>query len=200
MSAQPEPFYSLEDWLAVEREALETRSEYVDGEVFAMTGASEAHNLIVTNLAGELSQAFKGKPCRVYANDMKILIRETNEGRYPDLVALCGEREFLDDRTDILLNPALIVEVLSQSTANYDRGEKFASYRRLPSLRQYLLVSQYELQAELYSRQSDHRWLVQYFDQPEDRISLESLGCELRLAEIYDKVEFRADIRRREES
>lgn len=200
MSAQPEPFYRLEDWLAVEREALETRSEYVDGEVFAMTGASEAHNLIVTNLAGELSRAFKGKPCRVYANDMKILIRETNEGRYPDLVALCGEREFQDDRTDILLNPALIIEVLSHSTANYDRGEKFASYRRLSSLRQYLLVSQYELQAELYSRQSDHRWLVQYFDQPEDRISLESLGCELRLAEIYDKVEFRADIRRREES
>lgn len=160
MSLQPKPFYSFEDWLANERAEPETRSEYVNGEAFAMTGAHEAHNLIVTNISGELRYAFKGRACRVYANDMKVHIRAANEGHYPDLIALCGEREFHDERTDLLLNPSLIVEVLSQSTEGYDRGDKFASYRLIPSLREYLLVSQTRMHAELYCRQPDDRWLL----------------------------------------
>jgi len=122
MSLQPKPFLSLDDWLAGERAALETRSEYLDGEVFAMTGASFKHNIIVVNISRELSTQLKGRPCQVYANDMKVLIRSANAGKYPDLVAHCGEPELLDDRQDILLNPGLIVEVLSASTETYDRG------------------------------------------------------------------------------
>ena len=195
MSIQPQPFYSIEDWLADERRALEMRSEYVDGEVFAMTGAREAHNLIVTNISGELRNALKDRPCRVYSSDMKVYIQASNEGRYPDLAALCGEREFHDERTDLLLNPALIVEVLSESTESYDRGDKFASYRLIPSLREYLLVSQTRMLAELYCRQDHGCWLFSDFTQPSDRIPLDSIGCQLSLAEAYDKVEFGAESR-----
>ena len=116
MSLQPKPILTFDDWLADERAALETRSEYIDGEVFAMTGAREQHNLIVTNIGGELHAQMKGRACRVYLHDLKVSIPAANAGTYPDLVALCGEREFQDGRRDLLLNPTLIVEVLSDST------------------------------------------------------------------------------------
>jgi len=126
MYPQPKPFLSLDDWLEAERAALEGRSEYLDGEVFAMAGASLEHNTIVVNIGSELRAQMKGRSYRVYANDMKVLIRSANAGMYPDLVAHCGEPELLDDRRDVLLNPGLIVEVLSDSTETYDRGDKFA--------------------------------------------------------------------------
>ncbi|WP_341534734.1 Uma2 family endonuclease [Candidatus Thiosymbion oneisti] len=116
MSLQPKPFLSLEDWLEGERADLEGRSEYLNGEVFAMAGASLEHNIIVVNISSELSIQFKGRPCQVYVNDMKVIIRSANAGKYPGLVAHCGEPELLDDRRDVLLNPGLIVEVLSDST------------------------------------------------------------------------------------
>ncbi len=188
MSLQPEPFLSLEDWLEGERAVLEGRSEYLDGEVFAMAGASLEHNTIVSNLNRELSIQFKGRPCRVYANDMKVLIRSANAGKYPDLIAHCGEPELLDDRRDVLLNPGLIVEVLSDSTETYDRGDKFALYRQIPSLREYLLVSQDQVRVELYRRSEDGRWTLTEYAGLEDRIPLESLDCSLAMAEIYDKV------------
>jgi len=142
MSLQPKPFLSLEDWLEGERAVLEGRGEYLDGEVFAMTGASFKHNIIVMNIGRELRAQMKGRPCQVYANDMKVLIRSANAGKYPDLVAHCGEPKLLDDRQDVLLNPSLIVEVLSTSTEDYDRGGKFALYPQIPSLQEYLLVPQ----------------------------------------------------------
>jgi len=126
MYPQPKPFLSLDDWLEAERAALEGRSEYLDGEVFAMAGASLEHNTIVVNIGSELRAQMKGRSYRVYTNDMKVLIRSANAGMYPDLVAHCGEPELLDDRRDVLLNPGLIVEVLSDSTETYDRGDKFA--------------------------------------------------------------------------
>ena len=171
MSLQPRPILTFEDWLADERSAIETRSEYIDGEVFAMTGAREQHNLIVTNLIGELHPQMKGRPCRVYANDMKVRIRTANAGTYPDLVALCGEHEFLDDRRDLLLNPTLIVEVLSNSTEAYDRGGKFSIYRQIPSLREYLLVSQYRVAVELFSRGADDRWTLSDFTAREETVT-----------------------------
>ncbi len=189
MYPQPKPFLSLEDWLEGERAVLEGRSEYLDGEVFAMTGASLDHNTIVMNIGRELSIQLKGHPCRVCANDMKVLIRSANAGKYPDLVAHCGEPELLDDRRDVLLNPSLIVEVLSDSTKACDRGDKFALYRRIPSLREYLLVSQDRVQVERYRRGEDSRWTLTDYAGLEDRITLESLDCVLTLAEIYDKVE-----------
>jgi Uma2 family endonuclease len=192
MSVKPEPQFSFDDWLADERAAFESRSEYVNGEVFAMTGGSEAHNLIVTNTVRELSTQMKGRPCRVYANDLKVRIRAANEGRYPDLIALCGERDFHDGRRDVILNPALVVEVLSDSTEAYDRGKKSAAYRLIPSLGDLLLLSQHEVHAELYTRQADGRWLLEDFTALTDRVPLESVGCTLSLAEVYDKVELEA--------
>ncbi|WP_295436678.1 Uma2 family endonuclease [uncultured Thiodictyon sp.] len=189
MLLQPKPSLTFDDWLANERAAIEGRSEYIDGEVFAMTGAREQHNLIVTNLIGELHPQMKGRPCRIYANDMKVRIRAANAGTYPDLVALCGEHEFLDERRDLLLNPSLIVEVLSNSTEAYDRGGKFAIYRRIPSLTEYLLVSQYRVAVELFSRGADDRWTLSEFTALDATVTLASVGCTLTLAEIYDKVD-----------
>ena len=189
MSLQPKPNLRFEEWLEGERANLEGRSEFVNGEVFAMTGASLAHNAIVTNISAELRNQMKGRPCQVYANDVKVLIRSANAGKYPDLVALCGEPELLDDRRDVLLNPSLIVEVLSDSTEAYDRGDKFALYRQLPSLQDYLLVSQNRVGIELYSRGADGRWILTDYTALDGHVPLESIDCTLALAEVYDKLE-----------
>ena len=188
MSLQPKYNLSFEEWLESERAAAEGRSEYVNGEVFAMTGASAEHNTIVMNIGGELRAQLKGRPCQVYANDMKVLIRSANAGKYPDLVAFCGEPELLDGRRDVLLNPSLLVEVLSDSTEAYDRGDKFALYRQIPSLREYLLVSQGRVLVELFTRGEDGRWVLADYRSLNDRVPLPSLDCTLDLAEIYDKV------------
>jgi len=188
MSLQPKPHLSFEEWLEGERVSLEGRSEYVGGEVFAMTGASAEHNAIVANIVGELRAQMKGRPCQVYANDMKVLIRSANAGKYPDLVAFCGEPHLLDGRRDVLLNPSLIVEVLSDSTEAYDRGAKFALYRQIPSLKEYLLVSQGQVLVELYSRGEDGRWVLSDYRSLTDQVPLPNLSCTLDLAEVYDKV------------
>lgn len=192
MSLQPKSVPSFEDWLAGERAALDERSEYVDGQVFAMTGASAEHNVIVTNIVRELGTQMKGRPCWVYANDMKVRIQSANVGRYPDLIAVCGRPELLDGRRDVLLNPTLIVEVLSDSTEAYDRGEKFALYRGIPSLQEYLLVAHHRVQAELFTRGADGRWTLSEFSGPEAVVPLGSIDCTLSLAEVYDKVELPA--------
>lgn len=188
MSLRPKHHLSFEEWLEAERASAEGRSEYVDGEVFPMTGASAEHNTIVMNIGRELSIQLKGRPCQVYANDMKVLIRSASAGKYPDLVAFCGEPELLDGRRDVLLNPSLLVEVLSDSTEAYDRGDKFALYRQIPSLREYLLVSQSRVLVELFSRGDDDRWVLADYRSLNDRVPLPSLDCTLDLAEIYDKV------------
>lgn len=189
MSLQPKPILTFDDWLADERAAIETRSEYIDGEVFAMTGAREQHNAVVMNIGSALHVQMKGRPCHIYANDLKVRIRAANAGTYPDLVALCGEHQFQDGRRDLLLNPTLIVEVLSNSTEAYDRGGKFAIYRQIPSLKEYLLVSQYRVAVELFTRGPDGRWTLSDYTDLGDRVSLASVGCTLALAEVYDKVD-----------
>jgi len=190
MSLAPKHHLSFDDWLEGERASLEGRSEFVGGEVFAMTGASVQHNAIVANIVRELGTQMKGRPCQVYANDLKVRIRSADAGKYPNLIALCGEHQFQDGRRDVLLNPSLIVEVLSDSTEAYDRGDKFALYRQIPSLREYLLVSQHRVQVELFSRGEDGRWTLTDFSALTDSVPLASVHCTLSLAEIYDKVEF----------
>jgi Uma2 family endonuclease len=189
MALQPKPHLSFDEWLEGERASLEGRSEYVAGEVFAMTGASVEHNAIVGNILGQLWTQMKGRPCHVYANDLKVRIRTADAGKYPDLIALCGEHEFQDGGRDVLLNPSLICEVLSDSTEAYDRGNKFAIYRQIPSLREYLLVSQHRVQVEIYSRGDDGRWTLSDYFALTDTVPLPSVGCTLALAEVYDKVE-----------
>lgn len=183
------PEISFHDWLAGERLSLDQRTEYVSGEIFAMSGRTAEHNAILTNISGQLWSQTKGRRCWIYASGMKLRIQEADAGKYPDLMALCGARVFHDARRDLLLNPSLIGEVLSDSTEGYDRGEKFALYRRIPSLREYLLISQHRVLVELYSRASEGRWVLASFEDPTDRIKLQSIDCTLALDAVYDKIE-----------
>src|SRR5207302_11009756 len=125
------------------------------GEMFAMAGASEAHNLITINLSRELSVQLKNLPCRVYSGDMRVKVSDTGLYTYPDMVVVCGERQFEAERRDTLLNPTLIIEVLSPTTEAYDRGDKFAHYRRMESLREYVLIAQDRVRLERYTRDAD---------------------------------------------
>jgi len=190
MSLQPKRFLSFEDWLAGERDSTDERYEYLDGEVFAMSGGTVEHNAIISNINRELSIQLKGRPCQVYGNGMKLRILGADAGKYPDLMALCGEHQFHDGRRDMLLNPSLIGEVLSDSTEAYDRGEKFALYRRIPSLREYLLVSQHRVSVDLFTRDASGRWVLEGFEDLAASLTLESIGCTLALAEVYDKIVF----------
>ena len=187
MSARPESFLTAQDYLAWEH-PKETRHEYLDGHVFAMTGASRRHNLLCGNLFAAIHRQLRGKPCEIYANDMRVKVSETGMYTYPDLVAACGEPRFEDQAIDTLLNPVLIVEVLSDSTERYDRGAKFTHYRSVPSLREYLLVSQTECRVEQYARQPGSQWLLTEYQDLNACIDLESLGCRLILSEVYERV------------
>ncbi|WP_051088822.1 Uma2 family endonuclease [Lamprocystis purpurea] len=136
-----------------------------------MAGTIE-HNAIVVNIVSELSIRMKGRPCQVYANDLKVRIRSADTGKSPDLIALCGEHQFHDGRRDVLLNPRLIVEVLSDSTEACDRGKKIAIYRQIPSFREYLLVSQHQVQVDLFSRANDGRWTLSDYSALTDCVPL----------------------------
>src|SRR5262245_46847116 len=131
------PRVTPEQYLVLERKA-DFKSEYLNGYIIAMAGASREHNLIAGNLHGELRSQLKGRPCETYVSDMRVFIDRTGLYTYPDIVAVCGEARFQDDGVDTLLNPTVIVEVLSDSTERYDRGRKFGHYRQLPSLREYV--------------------------------------------------------------
>jgi len=188
MSAQPQPYYTLEEYLALER-AAEYKSEYLDGEIFAMSGASERHNDIVTNIVWQIRSAFRGRPCRVWGNDMRVRVTTAGLYTYPDVVVVCGAREFADDQRDTLLNPTVIFEILSPSTEGYDRGKKFAHYARLPSLTDYVLVAQEEVRVEHFQRQGDS-WLLTAFTSLDETLGLASLASDLPLNLIYENVEF----------
>ncbi len=155
-----------------------------------MAGASEAHNLIVTNVVGELRSRLRGRPCRTYPSDMKVEIGPSGLFTYPDVSVVCGEPRFHDDRRDMVQNPKLIVEVLSPSTEAYDRGAKFAQYRRLDSLTDYLMISPNENRAELFVRQPDNHWLLSEVTGDQNAVVIVSLSCELPMSEVYERVEF----------
>ena len=187
MSGQPHARYSPEEYLALERKAA-AKSEYFNGEMFAMSGASEEHNLIVMNIAAGLHNQFRGRPCKVYANDMRIKVSPTGLYTYPDIVAVCEEAQLEDEHLDTLLNPTVLIEVLSRSTEAYDRGEKAEHYRRLPSLAEYLLVSQDKPHLEHYLRQPDDRWLLSEISAWQAVVALPAIACTLALAAVYDRV------------
>ena len=191
MSSLPMPRYTPEQYLEMERQA-EYKSEYLSGEIFAMAGASESYNLIVTNMVRELSTHLKGRPCKTYPSDMKVEVGPAGLFTYPDITVVCGEVQFHDQHRDMVQNPTVIVEVLSPSTEAYDRGAKFAQYRRRDSLTDYLMVSPNEYRVEHYVRQPDHQWLLSEVTREEQAVVIASLGCELPLSEVYDRVEFNA--------
>lgn len=188
MSSQPKLRLTPEEYLTLEREA-EYKSEYFAGEVFATAGASARHVLIVTNVVRELGTQLRRRPCTVYASDLRVRVSATGLYTYPDVVVVCGEPQWADDQRDTLLNPTLIVEVLSDSTKDYDRGGKFEHYRTLDSLAEYLLVAQDKVHVEHFVRQPDNRWMLSETNNLSDTITLEAIGCTLDLAEVYDKVE-----------
>jgi Uma2 family endonuclease len=188
MSTQPKTFLTPEQYLEIER-AAERKSEYYDGEMFAMAGAKEAHNLVVSNLVARLHQQLRSRPCRVYPSDMRVRVRATGLYTYPDVTAVCGEPRFLDDQRDTLLNPTLLVEVLSPSTEAYDRGRKFEQYKSIESLREYLLVASDRMHADLCTRQADGRWLLTSAGGMDESLTLESVGAQLTIADLYEKVE-----------
>ena len=189
MSTVPTKRYTPQEYLELERKA-ETKSEYYRGEIFAMSGASRAHNRIAMNLSALVWNQLRGRPCDVFGSDMRVKVEISGLYTYPDLSALCGEPQFDDEHTDTLLNPSVLVEVLSPSTEDYDRGGKFELYRQIESLREYVVVAQDRLLVEHHTRQDDGSWrLVDYKDKGGE-LHLASIECRLRLEDIYDKVEF----------
>jgi Uma2 family endonuclease len=189
MYAQRQQRISPEEYLEMERHA-QTRSEYWNGDVCAMAGATRAHNLIVRNLSRGLNPRQSGKACEVYTNDMRVEVSPTGQYAYPDAAVVCGDPQFRDLIEDTLLNPTIIIEVLSKSTASFDRGEKFEQYCRLSSLTDYLLVSQDRAAVEHRTRQVDNTWQLILYYGLDAVIPLPSIGCELRMSEIYDMVQF----------
>lgn len=187
ISTQPQPRMTPAEYLAAERLA-ETKHEYYGGEVFAMTGASQAHNLVVTNLIVSLGTQLRGKPCDVYPSDMRVKVEASGLYTYPDIAVVCGKAELEDEHADTLLNPTLLIEVLSPSTEAYNRGRKAEHYRRLDSLQEYLLIAQDQPRIERYRRHSEREWLLEEFSSLDEAVELTSVACTLALRDVYEKV------------
>jgi Uma2 family endonuclease len=186
MATDPHQRLTIPEYLAFERQS-ETRHDYLDGEVFAMTGASRTHNLIAGNIFGEIRNQLKGRTCEVYQEAMRV---RTPAGlfTYPDVVVVCGEPRFDDIHFDTLLNPTLLVEVLSPSTAAYDRKAKAFQYRSIPSLAEHVLVAQDQIRIERWSRDGEDEWQSQDLTSLEQVLELPSIRCRLLLGDIYERV------------
>ena len=177
--------FTAEEYITQERKAL-YKNEYLSGQIFAMSGASRAHSLITGNIFNRLYNQLAESDCEIHSSDMRVQPSPIAYF-YPDVVVACGESRFEDDVFDTLLNPIVIVEGLSPSTAAFDRGEKFAHYRQLASLQDYILVSQHKFCVEHYRRQGQ-QWKHTEFCAPEDVLPLISIGCEISLRDIYTRV------------
>jgi len=195
---QPQPTYTVEEYLTLERQA-EERHEYLDGQIYAMAGESLEHSVICINIAAELRNQLKGKPCSTLSPNMKIYsgppIKEqrTTKGMfsYADVTVVCGEPLFHNEHRDVLLNPTVIIEVLSPTTEAFDRGEKFLRYRtHIETMTEYVLVSQSRPLIEHFLRQAGGQWLYSSAGEQEDSLYLASIECRLQLSEVYDRITF----------
>jgi Uma2 family endonuclease len=189
MSTLSKSYLTPEQYLEIERKA-EFKSEYYQGEMFAMSGARRAHNLIATNAVRELSSQLLERPCEVYSGEMRVNVGPVGLYTYPDVVVVCGEPRFLDDTFDTLVNPKVLIEILSESTESYDRDKKFELYSALESLAEYVMISSLRVRVERYTRQPDGTWNYAWKTSLEDSIELKSVDCQLRLADVYVKVPF----------
>jgi Uma2 family endonuclease len=189
MTTQTITFVTPDEYLAAER-LSESRSEYLDGVVCPMTGANVNHLRIVTNLTRELSNQLLARPCDVFSNDLKVRLPDSRKFFYPDVTVVCGELQFHDKRRDVILNPQLIIEVLSKSTEAFDRGAKFQAYQTLDSLKEYVLVAQDKPFVEQFVRQADGKWTYTSVAGLEGSLSLPSVECTLSLSAVYSKVDF----------
>jgi Uma2 family endonuclease len=183
--------FTPDEYLELERQS-EIRHEFLDGTVYAMSGESLAHSIICFNLAGILHLQLRGTNCSGLSPNMKVRAGEAGLYAYPDLAVFCGEALFHDRHGDVLLNPTVIFEVLSRSTQTYDRGEKFERYKSIETLRDYVLVSQDRPRLEHFSRRPDGTWSHTELDGADAALALDSINCRVRLADIYDRIDFAA--------
>lgn len=189
MSALPLSYMTDAEYLAFER-ASEDKHEYWDGQVYLMSGASARHNLITANVIGSFHHRLRGKSCTVYPSDMRVFILATGLYTYPDALIVCGKPKFLDSEQDTLLNPVMIVEVLSKSTESYDPGDKFRNYRSIPTLQEYILIAQTGVHVEHYLRHADGQWLLTEYTEAGDTVNLPTIEGQLTVGELNDKVDF----------
>ena len=189
MSKQQKARFTAVEYLSMDRNSSE-KHEFAFGEIYAMGGASARHVEIVGNIVSELRNHLRQRPCRVYSTDLRLCVDADRRYTYPDVVVVCGQPRFLGDELDTLLNPDLIVEVLSESTRNYDRGDKFQQYRGIPSFREYLLVDQAKAHVERYTKQKDGTWSLWETDSLDNAVHLESIAVTLPVCEIYLKIAF----------
>ena len=182
-------FYAPEEYLRMEENSSE-KHEYFQGEIFSMGSGIPRHNFLVANVTAELIFGLRGKDCTPYSSDMRILVRSSGLYTYADVSVVCGETELAPDRNDTIINPVLIVEVLSPSTEKYDRSQKFELYRGLESLKDFLLVDQARVYIELYTRSASDTWLLQTFNSLSQTVTLVSVNLAIPVANFYDKVKF----------
>lgn len=189
MSPQPVSRLTSQEYLVSERDS-EQKHEFYRGEMFAMGGASFAHNQITTNIGTLVNTLLRNRDCAVTLNDLRVKITATGLYTYPDVVVTCESPKFEDEESDTLLNPQVIMEVLSKSTESYDRGKKFEHYRQIESLREYVLVAQDRPQIERFSRQEDRHWLLDEASGLDAALHLTTIDVTLKLADVYAKVQF----------
>ena len=188
MSSQRKTLLAPQEYLAIERKS-EIKNEYLAGEVFSMVGASKRHNLITANIIRILGNQLLDRPCNVYPSDMRVKVSAIGKYTYPDVVVACEEEQFDDEEKDTLLNPVVVIEVLSESTEAYDRGKKFEHYQYIESLTDYILISQEPHRVEHYVRQNSREWNYSEYHEAEDIVRINVIGCELVLKDVYAKVE-----------
>lgn len=188
MAAQPKSVYSVEEYLDIER-AGPHKHEFYRGEIFALAGSSEAHNLILTNILTSLNTQLRQRPCKVYPSDMRLKIPKTGLYTYPDVSIVCDTPHFDDSKQDTLLNPIIVIEILSPSTERYDRGKKFQNYRTVTTLEEYLLISQDDYHIERYINQNNGNWLLTSYEGKNTTLRLKAIDCTLLLDDVYNKVD-----------
>ncbi len=179
--------YSPAQYLALEERAVH-KSEYHNGQILAMSGGTLNHSLISANMIGVLRNALKGQACRVLDSNLKVYIEQANHFVYPDGMVICDAPIFFEERKDVIQNPILVVEVLSDSTEAYDRSDKFQRYMSLPSFQEYVLINQKKKKIEVFYRQDEKQWIYRVYQEPDTHVFLNSLHLHLEVVEIYDKV------------
>lgn len=188
MTAIQKTLISEQDYLEEERKALKKR-EYYKGEVFAMVGATQNHNAITGSLIGELYAFLKGRSCKVYPGDLRVHNPENGLYTYPDVTIVCGKEEYLDEEFDTLLNPTVLIEVLSPTTEGYDRGTKFKLYRSIPSLKNYIMISSTDFSAEIYTRMDNDEWNLTMAKEMDGIIHISAIDFDLPLKDVYAQME-----------
>lgn len=192
MSSLPEPYYTPEEYLKLERRA-EHKSEYLFGHIYAMAGASPEHITINVNTASSLHTQLRGSSCRVYANDLRVKVPSREFYTYPDLAVICGELQSDELDAHTFVNPKVIIEILSPTTAAYDRGDKFIYYQQIQSLTDYVLIAQDRPRVEHFARQGNQEWLLHIVDSLEGSLQIDSISCSFPLSDIYEDIVFQGN-------